>query len=66
MKRGFAKFLPIEISQSSFLDKLQIAPLKFGGIWILYSEISNFEIYPLKFGVFEFYTIRFQNLDFAP
>ena len=30
--------------------KLQITPLKYGGNWILYPEISEFEFYPLKFG----------------
>ena len=32
--------------------KLQIAPLKFSGDWILHPEISEFGFYPLKFGVF--------------
>ena len=32
-----------------FLAKLQTTPLKFGGVYILYSEILEFEFYPLKF-----------------
>ena len=28
------------------MDKLQVAPLKFGGVWILYPEISEFKFYP--------------------
>ena len=31
-------------------DKLQITPLQFGCNWILYSEISEFEFYPVMFG----------------
>ena len=30
--------------------KLQIKLLKFGGIWILQTEVSTFGFYPLKFG----------------
>ena len=30
------------------LDKLQITPLKFGSVWILHPEISEFGFYPLK------------------
>ena len=29
--------------------KLQITPLKFEGVWILYPEISKFRFYLLKF-----------------
>ena len=47
------------------LDKLQITPLKFRGDWIL-AEISEFGFYPLKFGMFGFYILTFQNLDFTP
>ena len=32
------------------MDILQVAPLKFGGVWILYLEISEFEFYPMMFG----------------
>ena len=39
--------------------KLQITPLKFGDDWILHFEISEFGFYPLKFGVFRFYTMTF-------
>ena len=46
--------------------KLQITPLKFGGVWILNSEASKFRFYPLKFGVFGFYTLMLHNLDFTP
>ena len=45
------------------MGKLQIAPLKFA--WILHPEISKFEFYLLNFGVFGFYTMIFQNLDFT-
>ena len=31
-----------------FFGKLQITPLKFGGFWILYFEISKFKFYFLK------------------
>ena len=48
------------------MDKLQITTLKFGGDWILYSEVSEFRFYPLEFGMFGFYTLTFQNLDFTP
>ena len=34
--------------------KLQITPLKFGGIWILHPEVSEYEFYPLKFRMFRF------------
>ena len=30
--------------------KLQITPLKFGGVWILYPEVLEFRFYYLKFG----------------
>ena len=30
------------------LDKLQITPLKFGSVWILHPEISEFGFHPLK------------------
>ena len=33
-----------------FKDKLQITPLNFESVWILYLEISEFGFYPLKFG----------------
>ena len=46
--------------------KLQIAPLKFSGDWILHPEISEFGFYPLKFVMFRFYILKFQNLDFTP
>jgi len=42
-----------------FLDKLQIIPLKFESEWILYPKVSEFRFYPLKFGVFGFYTPKF-------
>ena len=42
------------------LGKLQIASLKFEGIRILHHEISEFEFYPLKFGVIGFYTLTIQ------
>ena len=45
--------------------KLQITPLKFGDDWILHPKVLEFGFYPLKFGVFGFYTITFQNLDFT-
>ena len=38
---------------------MQSTYLKFGAVWILYPEVSEFGIYPLKFGVFEFYTLTF-------
>ena len=34
--------------------KLQITPLKFGAVWILHPETSEYGFYPLKFGVFRF------------
>ena len=38
------------LSQDKYLKgKLQITPLKFGGNWILHSEISEFGFYPLTF-----------------
>jgi len=46
------------------ISKIQITPLKFGGDWILHPEVSEFEFYPLKFGVFGFYILMFQNFDF--
>ena len=39
--------------------KLQITPLKCGGVWILHLKILEFGFYPLKFGVFGFYTMIF-------
>ena len=33
----------------SYRGKLQITLLKFGDVWILHPEISNFGFYPLKF-----------------
>ena len=39
--------------------KLQIIYLKFESVWILHPEISKFEFYPLKFGRFRFYTLKF-------
>ena len=30
--------------------KLQIAPLKFGGNWILHPKVLEFGFYPLRFG----------------
>ena len=30
------------------LGKLQITPLKFGGVWILHSKVSKFGFRPLK------------------
>ena len=47
------------------MGKLQITPLNFGCVWILYLEISEFGFYPLKFGMFGFYTLTFQNLNFT-
>ena len=48
----------------NFLGKLQITPLKFGGVqiynmksknvWILHPDISEFGFYPLKFGSLNF------------
>ena len=32
------------------MGKFQITPLKFGGDWILHSELSKFGFYRLKFG----------------
>ena len=29
--------------------ELQIILLKFGGVWILYPEVSKFKLYPVKF-----------------
>ena len=49
-----------------FFGELQITPLKFGGDWILHLEVSKFRFYPLKFGVFGFYTLTSQILDFTP
>ena len=49
-----------------YSGKLQIGPLKFGGIWILQTKVSKFGFYPLKFGEFGFYILTFQNLDFIP
>ena len=46
--------------------KLHITPLKFRGDWILHPEVLEFRFYPLKFGVFGFYTLTFQNLNFTP
>ena len=48
-----------------FLGKLHITPLKFGGVWILYPKVLKFGFYPQKFGMFGFYTLMFQNLDFT-
>ena len=47
-------------------DKLQIAPLRFRGDLILHLEVLEFGFYPLEFGMFGFYTLMFQNLDFTP
>ena len=47
------------------LGKLQITPIKFGGVWILQTKILEFGFYTLKFGVFGFYTLIFKNLDFT-
>ena len=33
-----------------YFNKLQIIPLKFGGVGILHFEVSNFRFYSLKFG----------------
>ena len=52
-------------TRNIFLDKLQIIPLRFGSDWILHSKISEFRFYLLKFGVFGFYTLTFQNLNFT-
>ena len=49
-----------------FFGELQITPLKFGGDWILHLKVSKFRFYPLKFGVFGFYTLTTQILDFTP
>ena len=40
------KSRPLEKSKNG---KLQITPLKFGGVWILHLEISKLGFYPLKF-----------------
>ena len=48
-----------------FFCKLQITLLKFGDDWILHSKVLKFGFYPLKFGVFGFYILTFQNLDFG-
>ena len=55
---------PLISKKIFFMDKLQIAPLNFGSVWISYPKISEFEFYPLIFRVFGFYTLTFQNLDF--
>jgi len=47
------------------MGKLQTAPLKFGSDWILYLVVSEVGFYSLKFRVFGFYTLTFQNLDFT-
>ena len=52
------------LSVNYFLGKLKITPLQFGGDWILHFGISKFRIYPLKFRMFEFYTLMFQNLNY--
>lgn len=38
--------------------------LKFGDVWILYPEVLKFGIYPLKFGIFEFYILTFFEAHF--
>ena len=43
---------------------MQITFLKFGGNWILHPGILKFEFYPWRLGLFGFYTLTFQNLDF--
>ena len=47
-------------------DKLHLTPLKFRGNWILHLEILEFGFYPIKFEVFGFYILTFQNLGFTP
>ena len=51
---------------------MQIIPVKFRGVWILHSEILEFEFYPLKFGdvwilhldvsKVEFYALNFRGV----
>ena len=36
--------------------------MKFGGVWILHSGVSEFGFYSLNFRVFEFYSINFWGI----
>ena len=68
MLNNYSKFKYITLyflKKKKKKGKLQIIPLKFKSVWILYFEISEFGFYPLKFEVFRFYTLTFQNLDFT-
>ena len=41
--------------------KLQITPLKFEGVQILYPNVLEFAFYFLKFGMFRFSPLRFRT-----
>ena len=44
-----SKIIFLYLSIQKFKSKLQITLLNFWGVWILHPEISEFEIYFLKF-----------------
>ena len=50
----------------TFKGKLQITLLKFGSVGILYHKVLEIEFTPLSLGLFGFYILTFQNLDFTP